>query len=86
MGADKALQHMPQCQLILMKMDKLRLSIVEAKLSHIRSQSDEGAFRYRTKATSNLRQFTLASGRTTPIIPLSHCHILHHQGPIDIEN
>ena len=82
---DEILRHISQCQLKLMKMDKLRQSIVQAKLSHIRTQFEE-AFRYWTEAMSNLRRFTLASGRTTRIILLSQCHVLHCQGLYDIEN
>lgn len=82
---DETLRRVSQCQLKLMKMDKLRLAIVQAKLSHIRSQFEE-AFGYWTEAISNLRRFTLASGRTTRIILLSQCHVLHRQGLFDIEN
>ncbi|KAL4889252.1 hypothetical protein BDV59DRAFT_195802 [Aspergillus ambiguus] len=82
---DATLRRVSQWQLKLMKMDKLRLAIVQAKLSHVRSQFEE-AFGYWTEAMSNLRRFTLASGRTTRIILLSHCHVLHAQGFFDIEN
>ncbi|KAJ6116195.1 hypothetical protein N7523_005538 [Penicillium sp. IBT 18751x] len=81
---DEILRCLSQCQLKLMKMDKLRLAIVQAKLSHIRSQFEE-AFRYWTEAMSNLRRFNLASGRTTRTILLSQCHVLHRQGLFDIE-
>lgn len=67
-----------------MKMDKLRLAILQAKLSHSRSQFGE-ALRYWTEAMSNLSRFTLVSGRTTRIILLSQCHVLRRQGLFDIE-
>ena len=82
---DEILRHISECQLKLMKMDKLRKSIVQAKLSHIRSQFEE-AFRYWTESMSDLRRFTLASGRTTRIILLCQCHVLHRQGLFDVEN
>ncbi|KAJ5481404.1 hypothetical protein N7475_000216 [Penicillium sp. IBT 31633x] len=73
-----------QCRLKLMKMDKLRLAIVQAKLFHVRSQFGE-AFRYWTESMGNLRRFNLASGRTTRIILLSQCDVLHRQGHFDLE-
>lgn len=71
-------------RLKLMKMDKLRLAIVQAKLSHVRSQFGE-AFRYWTEVMSNLRRFHLASGRTTRTILLSQCDVLHRHGLLDLE-
>lgn len=59
---EETLRRVFQCRLKLMKMDKLRLAIVQAKLSHLRSQFGE-AFRYWTEAMCNLRRFNLASGR-----------------------
>ncbi|KAJ5783426.1 uncharacterized protein N7518_009103 [Penicillium psychrosexuale] len=83
-GVEETLCRVFQCQLKLMKMDKLRLAIVQAKLSHVRSQFEE-AFRYWTEAMSNLRGFNLASGRTTRIILLSQCDVLNRQGLFDLE-
>ena len=82
---DETLRRVFHSQLKLMKMDKLRLAILQAKLSHIRFQFGE-AFRYWTEAMSNLRRFTLASGRTRRIILLSQCHVLHSRGLFDIEH
>lgn len=64
-------------------MDNLRLAIVRAKLSHVQSQFGE-AFRHWTEAMSNLRRFNLANGRTTRIILLSECDVLHRQGLSDL--
>ncbi|OQE47533.1 hypothetical protein PENCOP_c001G09023 [Penicillium coprophilum] len=82
--AERTLCRVSQCRLKLMKMDKLRLAILQAKLSHVQSQFGE-AFRYWTEAMSNLRQFNLASGRTTRTILLSQCDVLKHQGLFDLE-
>ena len=81
---EETLRCVFQFRLKLMKMDKLRLAIVQAKLSHVRSQFGD-AFRYWTEAMSNLRRFNLASGRTTRIILLSQCDVLRRQGLFDLE-
>lgn len=81
---EETLRYVFQRRLKLMKMDKLRLAIVQAKLSHVRSQLGE-AFRHWTEAMSNLRRFNLTSGRTTRIILLSQCDFLHRQGLFDLE-
>lgn len=81
---DRTLHRVSQSRLKLMKMDKLRLAIVQAKVSHIRSQFDE-AFRYWTETMCILSRFALASGRTTRAILLSQCHVLHCQRLYDIE-
>lgn len=68
----------------LLKMEKLRLSIVQAKLSHVECQYD-AAVNYWTAAMAHLNRFTLACGRTTRIILLSQRAILRRQGHPDLE-
>lgn len=82
---DDTLRSMFQCEFKLTKRDKLRLAIVQAKSWHVRSQFEE-AFRYWTEAMSTLGHFNLAGGRTTRIILLSQCHVLHHQNLYEVEN
>ncbi|KAH8430072.1 uncharacterized protein LDX57_007743 [Aspergillus melleus] len=68
----------------LLKMEKLRLSIVQAKLSHVECQYD-AAVNYWTAAMAHLNRFTLACGRTTRIMLLSQRAILRQQGHPDLE-
>lgn len=62
----------------LLRMEKLRLSIIRAKLSHVRAEYDE-AFRHWANAMTVIRQFKLSNGHTTRIILLSLCDLLHRQ-------
>lgn len=73
-----------QSQPRLLKMGKLRLSIIRARLSHIRAEYDE-AFRYWTDAMTAVRRFTLSNGHTTRIILISLCDLLHRQRRLDLE-
>ncbi|OJJ52119.1 hypothetical protein ASPSYDRAFT_95826 [Aspergillus sydowii CBS 593.65] len=74
-----------QPPLKLKRVERLRLSIVRAKLSHVRNRFDE-AFSYWTVAMDNLRLFNLASGHTTCMILRSQCDILRRQGYFKLEN
>ncbi|PGH03424.1 hypothetical protein AJ80_08672 [Polytolypa hystricis UAMH7299] len=73
-----------QSQEKLSKMEKLRLAIIRAKLSHI-SFNWEEAIRYWTEAMHAISQFTLTNGNTTRIILLSICDILRQQGNHELE-
>ncbi|KAL4948712.1 hypothetical protein BDW69DRAFT_88721 [Aspergillus filifer] len=79
-----SLCHSLQPPLKLRKMERLRLSIVQAKLSHARNRFDI-AFSYWTEAMENLRLFNLAGGHTTCIILRSQCDILRKQGLLELE-
>jgi hypothetical protein len=82
---DNTLQPVFESDIKLTKVDELRLTILQAKLSHVQSQFPE-AFRYWTQALGILRRLYVSSGRTTRIILLSQCHVLHHQGLFEVEN
>ncbi len=66
------------------KMEKLRLSVVRAKLCHVNSDW-EGAFRHWTDAMLVVGRFTMTNGHTTRIILLSICDILRHQTRHELE-
>jgi len=65
-------------------MEKLRLSIIQAKLCHVNSDW-EGAFRHWTDAIVAVSRFTMTNGYTTRIILLSICDILRCQGKQELE-
>jgi len=68
----------------LLKMGKLRLAIVRAKLRHVNSDW-EGAFRHWTDAMLAVGKFTMTNGHTTRIILLSICDILRCQRQYELE-
>jgi hypothetical protein len=76
--AEALCSEVQSCQ-SLPKMEKLRLSIVQAKLCHVNSDW-EGAFRHWTDAMAAIGRFTMTNGHTTRIILLSICDILRRQG------
>lgn len=73
-----------QSQEKLLKMEKLRLAIIQAKLSHINFDG-EGAICHWTEAMHAISQFTLTHGHTTRIILLSICDILRRQRRHELE-
>ncbi|KAL4960558.1 LipA and NB-ARC domain protein [Aspergillus stella-maris] len=79
-----SLCHLLRPPLKLRKMERLRLSIIQAKLSHARNRFDI-AFSYWTEAMENLRLFNLAGGHTTCIILRSQCDVLQKQGLRELE-
>lgn len=56
----------------LLKMEKLCLHIMMAKLRHVQSDN-EGALSYWSKALKDVHKFQLTTGRTTRIIVISTC-------------
>jgi hypothetical protein len=68
----------------LPKMEKLRLSIVRAKLYHVNSNW-EGAFRHWTDAMLAVGRYTMTNGHATRIILLSICDVLRRQGQHELE-
>ncbi|EGE08383.1 hypothetical protein TEQG_07493 [Trichophyton equinum CBS 127.97] len=73
-----------QSQTRLLRMEKLRLAVLQAKLSHVKSNW-ERAFNHWTEAMRIIVQFPLSHGHTTRIILLSICDILRHQGCHELE-
>lgn len=68
----------------LLKMGRLRLSIIQAKLAHIKADYNE-ALRCWTDALAAISRFNLVNGHTTRILLLSMCDILHRQGNSEME-
>ncbi|EGE00904.1 hypothetical protein TESG_08186 [Trichophyton tonsurans CBS 112818] len=73
-----------QSQTRLLRMEKLRLAVLQAKLSHVKSNW-ERAFNHWTEVMRIIVQFPLSHGHTTRIILLSICDILRHQGCHELE-
>lgn len=67
-----------------LKMEKLRLSIIRAKLYHVNSNW-EGAFRHWTDAMLAVGRYTMTNGHATRIILLSICDVLRRQGQHELE-
>ena len=68
----------------LLKMEKLRLSIIFAKLAHVNARYEE-ALRYWTDAMTSIQRYNLANGHTTRIIILSISHVLRQEGDFETE-
>ncbi|EED11703.1 conserved hypothetical protein [Talaromyces stipitatus ATCC 10500] len=72
------IEHLPK----LLKMEKLRLSIILAKLAHTSAKYDE-ALRHWTDAMTAISRYNLANGRATRIILLSMYDVLQKARDLD---
>ena len=66
----------------LLRMEKLRLSIILAKLAHIKADYS-AALGYWTDAMAAISRYSLANGHATRIILLSMCDVLRQSKNLD---
>ncbi|KAH8698467.1 hypothetical protein BGW36DRAFT_376153 [Talaromyces proteolyticus] len=66
----------------LLRMEKLRLSIILAKLAHINAKYNE-ALGYWTEALTSISRYNLTTGQSTRIILLSMCDVLRQARNLD---